>query len=55
MLLEEGNVRTVETGALQKYTFMLAHPNGESVVLAAETEKEMHEWMQAGTSGWGEA
>ena len=34
---------------------MLAHPNGESVVLAAETEKEMHEWMQAGTSGWGEA
>ena len=48
VLLEEGNVRTVETGALQKYTFMLAHPNGESVVLAAETEKEMHEWMQAG-------
>jgi len=47
VLLEEGNVRTVETGALQKYTFMLAHPNGESVVLAAETEKEMHEWMQA--------
>ena len=55
VLLEEGNVRTVETGALQKYTFMLAHPNGESVVLAAETEKEMHEWMQAGASGWGEA
>jgi len=26
---------------------MLVHPNGESVVLAAETEKEMHEWMQA--------
>ena len=48
VLLEEGNVRTVDTGALQKYTFMLAHPNGESVVLAAETEKEMHEWMQAG-------
>jgi len=47
VLLEEGNVRTVDTGALQKYTFMLAHPNGESVVLAAETEKEMHEWMQA--------
>ena len=53
VLLEEGNVRTVETGALQKYTFMLAHPNGESVVLAAETEKEMHEWMQAGALGLG--
>ena len=47
VLLEEGNVRTVDTGAMQKYTFMLAHPNGESVVLAAETEREMHEWMQA--------
>ena len=40
-------MRTVDTGAMQKYTFMLAHPNGESVVLAAETEREMHEWMQA--------
>jgi DNA repair exonuclease SbcCD ATPase subunit len=47
VLLEECNVRSVDTGAVQKYTFMLAHPNGETVVLAAETEKEMHEWMQA--------
>lgn len=32
---------------LRPFTFVLSHAGGESVVLAAESEKEMHEWMQA--------
>jgi len=37
-----------DRGAAQRpYTFVLAHANGESVVLAADSEKEMLEWMQA--------
>lgn len=48
VLLEECNVRMRdEKGAQRLFTFVLAHPNGESVVLGAESEKEMHEWMQA--------
>ena len=32
---------------MRPFTFVLSHAGGESVVLAAESEKEMHEWMQA--------
>ena len=32
---------------MRPFTFVLSHAGGESVVLAAENEKEMHEWMQA--------
>ena len=47
-LLEECNVRTRDDRAsAQRFQFVLSHPNGESVVLAAESEKEMLEWMQA--------
>ena len=48
VLLEECNVRTRDDRAsAQRFQFVLSHPNGESVVLAAESEKEMLEWMQA--------
>ena len=48
VLLEECNVRTRDDMAsAQRFQFVLSHPNGESVVLAAESEKEMLEWMQA--------
>ncbi len=29
------------------FTFILSHANGESVVLGADSEREMLEWMQA--------
>ena len=32
---------------MRPFTFVLSHASNESVVLAAESEKEMHEWMQA--------
>merc|ERR1740130_74153 len=50
VLLEECNVRTREasTGPQQRaFMFVLSHGAGESVVLAADSEKEMLEWMQA--------
>jgi len=49
VLLEECNVREVAEGANlgRPYTFVLSHSNGESVVLAADTENDMVEWMQA--------
>jgi len=50
VLLEECNVRTRDDrgGSSQRpFTFVLSHANGESVVLAADSEKEMLEWMQA--------
>ena len=37
------------------FTFVLSHAMGDApLVLAAETEKEMHEWMQAvrAAEGW---
>ena len=46
VLLDECNVRE-RSDKTRSHTFMLAHASGESVVLAADTEKEMHEWMQA--------
>ena len=46
VLLDECNVRE-RVDKTRAHTFMLNHPTGESVVLAAETENEMHEWMQA--------
>ncbi|EOD18598.1 hypothetical protein EMIHUDRAFT_243707 [Emiliania huxleyi CCMP1516] len=49
VLLEEANVRESGEGGYygRPFTFVLSHSGGESVVLAAETEKEMVEWMQA--------
>lgn len=50
VLLEECNVRTRdERGAptTRPFTFVISHANGESVVLAADSENEMLEWMQA--------
>ena len=47
VLLDEANVRLRDEKATRPYTFVLSHAGGESVVLAAESEKEMHEWMQA--------
>ena len=51
VLLDECNVRLLQDKltdkAMRPYTFVLSHAGGESVVLAAESEKEMHEWMQA--------
>ena len=47
VLLDEANVRLRDDKAARPFTFVLSHPGGESVVLAAESEKEMHEWMQA--------
>lgn len=32
----------------RSFCFVLTHANGESVVLAADAENEMLEWMQAG-------
>eukprot|EP00967_Tisochrysis_lutea_P150172 scaffold290013_cov36-Tisochrysis_lutea.AAC.1 len=32
----------------RSFCFLLSHSNGESVVLAAESENDMLEWMQAG-------
>ena len=47
VLLDECNVRLREEKGMRPFTFVLSHAGGESVVLAAESEKEMHEWMQA--------
>ena len=55
VLLEECNVRSREDGGdanERPYMFVLSHANGEGVVLAADSEKEMLEWMQA-AEGWG--
>ena len=49
VLLEECNVRSREDGGdanERPYMFVLSHANGEGVVLAADSEKEMLEWMQ---------
>lgn len=47
VLLEECNVRTRDELAQRPFTFVISHNSGESVVLAADSEKEMLEWMQA--------
>ena len=47
VLLDECNVRHRDDKTMRPNTFVLSHAGGESVVLSAETEKEMHEWMQA--------
>jgi len=47
VLLDECNVRLRDDKTMRPFTFVLSHAGGESVVLAAESEKEMHEWMQA--------
>ena len=47
VLLDECNVRLRDEKSTRPFTFVLSHAGGESVVLAAESEKEMHEWMQA--------
>ena len=47
VLLDECNVRLRDDKAMRPFTFVLSHASNESVVLAAESEKEMHEWMQA--------
>jgi len=47
VLLDEANVRLRDEKTARPFTFVLSHAGGESVVLAAESEKEMHEWMQA--------
>ena len=47
VLLDEANVRLRDDKSMRPFTFVLSHAGGESVVLAAESEKEMHEWMQA--------
>ena len=46
VLLDECNVRLRDDKGMRPFTFVLSHAGGESVVLAAESEKEMHEWMQ---------
>jgi len=47
VLLDEANIRPRDEKSARPFTFVLSHAGGESVVLAAESEKEMHEWMQA--------
>jgi len=47
VLLDECNVRLRDDKTMRPFTFVLSHAGGESVVLAAESEKELHEWMQA--------
>ena len=47
VLLDEANVRLQTDKSLRPFAFALSHANGESVVLAAESEKEMHEWVHA--------
>jgi len=50
VLLEECNVRTRDERGQptqRPFTFVISHANGESVVLAADSENEMLEWMQA--------
>lgn len=55
ILLDECNVRVPDADDREKslamtsrqFSFVLAHASGESVVLAAETEREMQEWLQA--------
>jgi len=49
VLLEECNVREVaeDSNLGRSFCFLLSHSNGESVVLAAESENDMLEWMQA--------
>lgn len=43
VLLDEANVRLRDEKSARPFTFVLSHAGGESVVLAAESEKEMHE------------
>ena len=43
VLLDEANVRLRDEKTARPFTFVLSHAGGESVVLAAESEKEMHE------------
>uniref|UniRef100_A0A7S2CEE8 PH domain-containing protein n=1 Tax=Haptolina brevifila TaxID=156173 RepID=A0A7S2CEE8_9EUKA len=48
VLLDEANVRLRDDKQSGRpFTFVLSHVGGESVVLAAESETEMHAWMQA--------
>jgi len=49
VLLDECNVRLRDDKSMGRpFTFVLSHAMGDApLVLAAETEKEMHEWMQA--------
>jgi len=47
VLLDEANVRLRDDKLGRPFTFVLSHVGGESVVLAAESETEMHAWMQA--------
>ena len=41
VLLDECNVRLRDEKSTRPFTFVLSHAGGESVVLAAESEKEM--------------
>ena len=52
VLLEDCSVRQKDSASsvealTRPHTFVISHPSGESVLLAAESEREMLEWMQA--------
>ena len=47
VLLEDCTVKAHDDTSVQKFSFIITHTTQESVVLAAESEKDMLNWMQA--------